>query len=762
MTPGQIIQLAADALRESRIDLSQGRLFGNSSGIGSQGGLFGGNSSKPTAKPTAVAPAAEGHWVTIHGAHILIRHGEDVGAKLREHFAGTGKKVSHEHVAGAARQVKLQGGRPNVHPDDQRAAVAPKAPATAPPPPPAGPPTSNDRVVGVVDPNRQFSLVAKDAEGNPVEVGEKPGQAALFGNTDKPPAPPATPKNPDAALRAKFDERAPPSMFGPAAPAAKSGRVVETVGYAPVDKSKKPGEFVRFHESVDDAVKDAALGLQIHRPTLKATLLAGKPWKMGHATYQLESAPGASAPAGANVAAVAPAPASVSPAKLAAMDAAISRTRMQISIHEARLDRKSPERDRFKDTVLDPVKAEREAASHSLATEKDTLFTQMVRRRQYAAGTHDHEGRPLDREPAASPPEAAGNGISSHPRTATFDHSEADGAISKVRLDDGRIVDQHHDMKVTGRDHRGYETFDVPKHVIDQIDARDAAHKSARNQVTSAAAAHMARLQAVIVPHSAKVHYDRYRGDAEAADRFEDTPATDAIRAYGPAIRAGASVAAQPPAGVPDGVPGAEPADTFADDDVVSLRGSSYPHRHKLRSAGFRWNDDAKTWVGRHGDLPVGLHGVTKSRVSTGENKATFEPARQVLQSASQRLITRQAVYGAKKAVVTPGQSAEWNLLDQQEGQALYEAVANHPDAVKNEATVSVQHPQGSLHVFPSPWKRGHYRARFVSSPKPTSLSAIKAAAIAAGLTAQIQTVHLSAGSGDVVYLSAACGIERR
>ncbi|HEX8323092.1 MAG TPA: hypothetical protein VF595_04185 [Tepidisphaeraceae bacterium] len=72
---------------------------------------------------------------------------------------------------------------------------------------------ATDRAAGVVDNNKQLSLVAKDAAGNPIEVGEKIGQGALFRNTAKPPAPSAAPKDADAKLRDKFDESATGSMF---------------------------------------------------------------------------------------------------------------------------------------------------------------------------------------------------------------------------------------------------------------------------------------------------------------------------------------------------------------------------------------------------------------------------------------------------------------------------------------------------------------------------------------------------------------------
>lgn len=79
-------------------------------------------------------PAAEGHWVTIHCRPVLIKSGESVGPALRKHFEGSGTPIDHTHIAGAARQIRLQGGRPNVEPADQTAkAMRPQTAATAGP-----------------------------------------------------------------------------------------------------------------------------------------------------------------------------------------------------------------------------------------------------------------------------------------------------------------------------------------------------------------------------------------------------------------------------------------------------------------------------------------------------------------------------------------------------------------------------------------------------------------------------------------------------
>lgn len=62
----------------------------------------------------------------------------------------------------------------------------------------------------VVDPSKQFGLFERGADGEPVEIGERPGQGVLFHDTPK--APPAKPSADD--LRRSEGLRAMLPMFG--------------------------------------------------------------------------------------------------------------------------------------------------------------------------------------------------------------------------------------------------------------------------------------------------------------------------------------------------------------------------------------------------------------------------------------------------------------------------------------------------------------------------------------------------------------------
>lgn len=63
-----------------------------------------------------------------------------------------------------------------------------------------------------IDPNRQFGLFRKDAEGKPVEIGEKAGQANLFGGGAKP-APAAEPEKHVVGSKAANDPKNTQEMF---------------------------------------------------------------------------------------------------------------------------------------------------------------------------------------------------------------------------------------------------------------------------------------------------------------------------------------------------------------------------------------------------------------------------------------------------------------------------------------------------------------------------------------------------------------------
>lgn len=148
------------------INLSQGNLFG-SSGVGAAGGLF-------DKKPAAKSDSGDGHWVTIHGMHILIKHGESIRKALSDHFKGS-KPITAEHIDHAAKQIEDKGGTANRDHAD-------------------------------VDNNRQLGLIP-DEKGNHPEIGAKPGQASLFGNDTKPTPKATTEEKP------KFDPSATGKMF---------------------------------------------------------------------------------------------------------------------------------------------------------------------------------------------------------------------------------------------------------------------------------------------------------------------------------------------------------------------------------------------------------------------------------------------------------------------------------------------------------------------------------------------------------------------
>lgn len=114
------------------IELSQGSLFGGFTEVSSdQGRLF--EHGKPTAaatgkgggeaKPKSSNAAGDGHWVTIHGAHILIKQGQSISKALNDHFKGS-KEVRGEHVYSARKQIHAQGGKIAYHHDDHVAVAA--------------------------------------------------------------------------------------------------------------------------------------------------------------------------------------------------------------------------------------------------------------------------------------------------------------------------------------------------------------------------------------------------------------------------------------------------------------------------------------------------------------------------------------------------------------------------------------------------------------------------------------------------------------
>lgn len=98
-------------------------------------------------------------------------------------------------------------------------------------PEPAAPPTPPQRV----DPSRQLGMFAKDAQGNAMEIGERPGQANLFDRSGAKGAATASPPQDarDARIAAQYDPAATSSMF-PAAPAA-----TPDITQVPLDELKR-------------------------------------------------------------------------------------------------------------------------------------------------------------------------------------------------------------------------------------------------------------------------------------------------------------------------------------------------------------------------------------------------------------------------------------------------------------------------------------------------------------------------------------------
>ena len=291
---------------------------------------------------------------------------------------------------------------------------------------------------------------------------------------------------------------------------------------------------------------------------------------------------------------------------------------------------------------------------------------------EQAAEAHRKAGDALRGK--GTPDEAIGNPAS---RTATFSHTEADGAITKVKLDDGRTVDLHPGMVPASKPKGVFgvvEKYHVPDHVMAELDAK---HKAEADRTSAIAATGDARQRSLAdseVPAYAHAAFERYGGmrigwqaAAERAWGKEDEQASTAISRYGEAIEAGAKIASPP---------------EIPSDAAVRVTGNTYANRSRLSRAGFKWDGNARAYIGRRGDLPDGMEGLHVN-VHTAE-RAVADQATGAARSAAN-------VEAAKRQAATELKNKVTSQISRMEPQAARVAYAHDGGDSKRELAAAVQ-----------------------------------------------------------------------